>query len=118
MGCEDFLLVEGAGGFYSPLALDGLNADFAARLQLPVLLVAPDRLGVINHVLLTAEAIARRELSLFAVVLNRLDTDDTLPPGMDNLADLQSLDCSVYRLQRDAVLDKQHALVRAVVERT
>lgn len=111
----DFLLVEGAGGFYSPLALDGLNADFAARLQLPVLLVAPDRLGVINHVLLSVEAIAHRGLSLFAVVLNRLDKDDALPPGMDNVTDLQSLDCPVYRLARDEVLDAEHPLIQTLL---
>ena len=39
-----FVLVEGAGGFYSPLAENGLNADLAVALQLPVLLVADDRL--------------------------------------------------------------------------
>ncbi len=112
----DFLLVEGAGGFYSPLALDGLNADFAAALRLPVLLVAPDRLGVINHVLLSAEAIENRGLHVYAVVLNRLDPGDTLPPGMDNLADLQSLPCPVHRLDRNELLDPQHPLIQALVE--
>ncbi len=73
-----FAVVEGAGGFCSPLATDGLNADLAAALGLPVLLVAADRLGAQNHVLLTAEAVARRGLSLAAVVLNALQ-----PPGPD-----------------------------------
>jgi len=54
---NDFLTVEGAGGFYSPLCEDGLNADLAEALQLPVLLVANDQLGCINHILLTIEAI-------------------------------------------------------------
>ena len=31
------LIVEGAGGFYSPLAENGLNADLASLLQLAVL---------------------------------------------------------------------------------
>jgi dethiobiotin synthetase len=111
----DYLLVEGAGGFYSPLALDGSNADFAEHLQLPVLLVAPDRLGVINHVLLSVEAIASRGLHTFAVVLNRLDDGDTLPPEMDNLADLQSLPCPVHRVMRDELLIPDHALIRALI---
>jgi dethiobiotin synthetase len=92
----DFLLVEGAGGFYSPLAEDGLNADLTALLKLPVLLVAADRLGCIGHTLVTVEAIRRRGLSLAGVVLNRifLHTDRE----MDNAAELERwLDAPVYR---------------------
>ncbi len=81
-----FALVEGAGGFYSPLAEDGLNADLAAALGLPVLLVAADRLGCQNHVLLTAEAIARRGLTLAAVVLNAVTPP--APEAPDNRAAL------------------------------
>lgn len=69
-GGDTFLLVEGAGGFYSPLANDGLNADLAARLQLPLLLVAANRLGCINHILLSLEAAERRRLVVSHIVLN------------------------------------------------
>ncbi|WP_420797706.1 dethiobiotin synthase [Ectothiorhodospira variabilis] len=86
-GEAGFRLVEGAGGFLSPLAEDGLNADLAVRLGLPVLLVAPDRLGVLNHILLTAEAIKRRQLHLAGVVLN--DCAGPGPEGMDNRQDLE-----------------------------
>ncbi len=65
------LLVEGAGGFYSPLCGDGLNADLAQALDLPVLLVAEDRLGTLNTCLLTLEAMERRGLALAGLVLNR-----------------------------------------------
>ncbi|EHQ51792.1 dethiobiotin synthase [Ectothiorhodospira sp. PHS-1] len=85
-GKGDCLLVEGAGGFYSPLTEDGLNADLAQALAMPVVLVAPDRLGVINHVLLIAEAIRHRNLSLAAVVLNH--SEGPAPVGMDNGADI------------------------------
>ncbi len=64
-------LVEGAGGFYSPLGSDGtLNADLAAALGLPVLLVVGHKLGCINHTLLTLEAIEQRGLHCVGVVLN------------------------------------------------
>lgn len=82
----DFLLVEGAGGFYSPLAPGVLNADLAAALPLPVLLVAADRLGAISHTLLTVEAIKRRGLALVGVVLNQVDPASD--PRMNNPADL------------------------------
>ncbi len=86
VGPEDFLLVEGAGGFYSPLTSDGLNADLAAALGLPVLVVSADRLGAIHQTLLTTEAVARRGLPLAGVVLN-----ETLPsadPRMNNGVDV------------------------------
>jgi len=82
----DFLLVEGAGGFYSPLASGALNVDLAVALSLPVLLVAADRLGTIGHTLMTVDAIKRRGLTLAGVVLNRLDPHGD--PLMDNAADL------------------------------
>lgn len=83
---EDYRVVEGAGGFLSPLALDGANADLAVKLGLPVLVVAADRLGCINHVLLTLEAIGRRGLQAAAVVVNAVSTESA--PGCANAEDL------------------------------
>jgi len=92
---EGFVLVEGAGGFYSPLAENGLNADLAVALQLPVLLVADDRLGALSQVLLNVEAIQMRGLQLAGVVLNALDENKN--DHMDNTADLRErLDCPVF----------------------
>lgn len=65
-----FALVEGAGGFYSPLSSDGLNVDLAKLLQLPVILVVGNRLGCINHALLTIEAIEHAGLPLHSVIVN------------------------------------------------
>lgn len=87
---DDFLYVEGAGGFYSPLVSDGLNADLAEVLKLPIVLVAHDRLGIINQVLLTKEAIERRGLELRCVVLNETSSVTKIS-GMDNFDDLTSL---------------------------
>lgn len=86
---DGIVVVEGAGGLLSPLTDDGLNADLATALGFPVLVVAADRLGCINHVLLTAEAIQSRGLTLAAVLLNPLP-GPARPEGMDNLADLRS----------------------------
>jgi len=82
------LLVEGAGGFYSPLCADGLNADLAQRLKLPVLLVAEDKLGCINHILLSLQAIEARGLEVFAVVLNQINPASS---AMNNAAELAQL---------------------------
>ena len=85
---EHRLLVEGAGGFYSPLAENALNADLASALQLPVIIVVNDRLGAVNQALMTAEAVQSRHLRVAAIVLNAVGapTDD----AMDNAADLQA----------------------------
>ncbi|MCL4484943.1 MAG: dethiobiotin synthase [Nitrospirae bacterium] len=83
---NDFLLVEGAGGFCSPLTADGLNADLGMVLGLPVLLVTADRLGAIHQTLATAEAITRRGLTLAGVVLN--EVTPVQDSRMDNAADL------------------------------
>lgn len=82
------LLVEGAGGFYSPLCEDGLNADLAQRLELPVLLVAEDKLGCINHILLSLQAIESRGLEVFAVVLNQINPASS---AMNNATELGQL---------------------------
>ena len=79
-------ITEGAGGIYSPLCEDGLNADLAEALGDPVLLVAEDRLGTLSGCLLALEALDRRGLQVVAVVLNRRRPD--AHPAMDNRAEL------------------------------
>ncbi len=97
IGNDDFLLVEGAGGFYSPLARGALNADLAGALGLPVLVVAADRLGTLNHTLLTIEAVRMRGLALAGVVLNQPVAQ--ADPKMDNAEDLERwLQMPVLRL--------------------
>lgn len=72
----DAILVEGAGGLLVPLSDEALQADFAARLGWPLLVVAPNVLGAINHTLLTVEAAIRRGLPVAGVVLNRTPETD------------------------------------------
>jgi dethiobiotin synthetase len=68
----DSVWIEGAGGLLVPLDAQNSIADFAARLAWPVLLVAPDQLGVLSHVLTAIEAAERRGLTIAAVVLAQL----------------------------------------------
>jgi dethiobiotin synthetase len=67
----DFLLVEGAGGLLAPYAGSETNADLAAALGLPILVVGKTALGTINHVCLTVAEIRRRELPLAGILLGR-----------------------------------------------
>ena len=89
---NDFLYVEGAGGFYSPLVEDGLNADLASSLELPIVLVANNRLGCISQILLCCEAIEKRQLALTAIVLNQVAevSGDTAMNNEEDLKDYLS----------------------------
>ena len=69
---EGMLVVEGAGGWRTPLAEDGDVQALAAELGLPVLVVAEDRLGAINQVLLTCEAVQGSGCRLAGIILNHL----------------------------------------------
>ena len=64
------VIVEGAGGWLVPVTRDFSMADLAAEFALPVLVVAANRLGVINHTLLTIAAIRASGLMCAGVVLN------------------------------------------------
>jgi len=81
------LIVEGAGGFYSPLAENGLNADLASALQLPVIIVVNDRIGAVNQTLMTIQAVESRQLRVAAIVLNQVEP--VSDAQMDNAMDLQ-----------------------------
>jgi dethiobiotin synthetase len=63
------LLVETAGGLLSPYAPDLTAADLAPLLRLPVLLVARNGLGTINHTALAIAELRRRALPLLGLVL-------------------------------------------------
>ena len=72
--CE-FLVAEGAGGLMSPISWEMTNADFAASIKLPIVLVAANRIGVVNQVLTTLAASKALGLHVRCVVLN--DTPDS-----------------------------------------
>jgi len=95
---SDFLYVEGAGGFYSPICNDGLNADLAVSLGLPVLLIVENRLGSINQALLNVEAITKQGLNLTAIALNKSNQSEA-EVSMDNFSDIQKrVDCEIISI--------------------
>jgi dethiobiotin synthetase len=65
-----FLVVEGVGGLMVPLTPTHTTLALAEALQLPILLVIANRLGAINHTLLTLHAAECRGLTVLGLVLN------------------------------------------------
>lgn len=76
----DVMIVEGAGGLLVPLNAQETNRDLVAALKLPVVVVAANRLGALNHTLLTVETLERSALPVVGVVLNLMTAD--LTPAM------------------------------------
>lgn len=72
---HEIVVCEGVGGWEVPLTGDLTFADFAVELGWPVILVVANRLGALNHTLLTARAIEARRLPLAALVLNHLEEE-------------------------------------------
>lgn len=71
------VLVEGVGGWLAPIRKDYFVSDLAADFGLPVLLVVRNRLGALNHALLTLQSIHSRGLKCDGIILNNMDeTDD------------------------------------------
>ena len=69
------VIVEGAGGWEVPLAPNYRISDLAKDLGLPVIVVAGNRLGALNHILLTVNAIRATGLSCAGIILNQLDDE-------------------------------------------
>ena len=75
-GEDGVMLVEGVGGLLAPLAKERTMASLGQALGSQLILVAPNRVGVVNHVLLTAEAALVRGLSVACVVLMKQKKPD------------------------------------------
>ncbi|MHC4472552.1 MAG: dethiobiotin synthase [Planctomycetota bacterium] len=73
---RDVVLVEAAGGLLSPSTWDADARDLAAALDAAALVVSPDRLGTLNHTLLTLEALGAGGVEVLGVVLNAPDSPD------------------------------------------
>lgn len=75
---HDITLVEGAGGLMVPLLPSYTYADFARVAKLPVVVVAANRLGAINHLLLTIEHASCKGLRVLGYVLNQIQNELSL----------------------------------------
>lgn len=66
------ILVEGAGGWEVPLWGEETMADFAVSLGLPVIVVVNNKLGCLNHTILTVRNIEARGLRCAGIILNHV----------------------------------------------
>jgi len=88
--CEgrDAIVVEGAGGLLVPLTRDVAYDGLFVQWDLDLIVVAGNKLGAINHTLLTVRAAHDAGLRVRGVVLNTQDPD---PPGIAESTNLETL---------------------------
>jgi dethiobiotin synthetase len=67
----EHVIVEGVGGWMVPIHSDYFISDLAVAMNLPVLVVAQNRLGCLNHAVLTVRSVIGYELRCAGLVLNR-----------------------------------------------
>ncbi len=87
---KDIVLFEGAGGWEVPITESYFISDLAKDLGFPVILVAANRLGALNHILLTLAAIKAKGLTCAGIILNQLG-DEMDTPMITNKGILASL---------------------------
>ena len=69
---HDLVIVEGTGGLLVPLDEKHLFVDIIKELDLPIILVSANKLGTINHTLLSLEALKSRKIRVLGVIFNNI----------------------------------------------
>jgi dethiobiotin synthetase len=67
---HDLMLVEGAGGLLAPVTEEKSMADLALFLGAPLIIVSANRLGTVNHTLLTVRCAREMGLAIKGIILN------------------------------------------------
>ncbi|MDR2414304.1 MAG: dethiobiotin synthase [Odoribacteraceae bacterium] len=78
------VLLEGAGGLYTPVSRHYFTIDYIRERGYPLILVTSPRLGSINHTLLSLEACRRQGIRVACLVYNRYP-DDGSPIVADSI---------------------------------
>jgi dethiobiotin synthetase len=110
---HQMVIVEGAGGWEVPVAANFRIADLATRLGLPVLVVAANRLGALNHLLLTVNAIRSRGLTCAGIFLNQLgdELDTAMITNKGVIEDLSGVPLLDHLIHGQDFID-DHALAK------
>lgn len=86
---HELLLIEGAGGWYTPINETESMADIARALAAPVILVVALRLGCLNHARLTREAIRHSGCAMAGWIGTHID--EHFAASDENVATLERL---------------------------
>ena len=103
------VVVEGVGGWAVPLAANYRVSDLAKDLDLPVILVAANRLGALNHILLTLDAIRSKGLTCAGIILNQLgdELDTAMITNKGVLEDITGVPLLEHLIHGQDFLDEE-----------
>jgi len=85
----DCVLVEGSGGILVPCSKQHFLIDIAKEALIPCLIVAENRVGTINHTILTWEACQKRGVPCVGILLNNRKTPPETQISQDHISILQ-----------------------------
>jgi dethiobiotin synthetase len=74
----EHVIVEGVGGWLVPIRSDYFVSDLAVEMRLPVLIVAQNRLGCLNHTALTVRSVIQHKLRCLGVALDDVPVPDDI----------------------------------------
>lgn len=75
---HDVVIVEGSGGLLVPINQNKTILDIVQKLKLDIILVVENKLGAINHTLLSINEIKNRGLNLLGLIFNNLSKNNLI----------------------------------------
>ena len=69
---NDFIIVEGMGGLMVPLTKDLYIADIVKMLNIPVILIMSNKIGTINHIVMTSFLCRHYKLNVRGIIINNI----------------------------------------------
>lgn len=103
------IVIEGAGGLFSPLNRQELNIHMIKRLNAEVIVVVRHYLGSINHALLTIEALKGMKVPIAGLVFNGVN--DASTEFIMNYSGLRNLLQIEEEKEIEAAIVKKYAAV-------
>ncbi len=92
----DFVLLEGTGGLLVPLNEKKLFIDVVAEMSLPVILICGNKLGAINHTLLSLEALKARRIKILGLIFNATGEKENkiiLKDNLEIIEEISKIEC-------------------------
>ncbi len=85
------LIVEGVGGWLVPIARDFFIRDLAKEFALPVAIVVANKLGALNHTLLTVDSVRASGCECAGIILNHATSAEADVAGITNRGVLEDI---------------------------
>lgn len=67
---HEFTIVEGIGGLMVPLSKDFSVADLASIIKIPIMLITSNRIGSLNHIIMTYRLAILYKLKIKGIIIN------------------------------------------------